>query len=225
MPGWPTTDTFDGRAAATRSFLGWGVVAGPFYLLVAVVHALLRPGFDFSKHALSLLMATDTGWIQRANLILVGLMVIAAAIGFGRSIEGRRGAWLRVLVATYGVALIGSGIFAPDPMNGFPPGMDETVTMSGLLHLVFGAIGFLALGAAAIVFSGWCRSRERRGGAITSLIAGVVVVAGFVAGGALSQSPAGVLLLWVAVVVGFAWLLWASVLSYQEVPHPVIARR
>ena len=82
MPGWNTTDSFDGRAAATRSFLGWGVVAGPFYLLVAVIHALLKPGFDFTKHALSLLMVTDTGWVQRANLILVGLMVIAADIGF-----------------------------------------------------------------------------------------------------------------------------------------------
>ena len=49
MPGWKTTDSFDGRAAATRSFLGWGVVAGPFYLLVAVIHALLKPGFDFSR--------------------------------------------------------------------------------------------------------------------------------------------------------------------------------
>ena len=225
MPGWKTTDSFDGRAAATRSFLGWGVVAGPFYLLLAVIHALLKPGFDFSRHALSLLMVTDTGWIQRANLILVGLMVIAAGIGFRRAIEGRRGAWMRTLLVIYGVALIGSGIFAPDPMGGFPPSMDDTVTTSGLLHLAFGAIGFISLGAAAIVFSGWCRAQGRRTAGVLALVAGIVVIAGFVGGGALSQMSAGVLLLWIAVLAGFAWLLCASVLTYRTVPNPVVARR
>jgi hypothetical membrane protein len=225
MPIWPTNEHFDGRAAATRSFLGWGVVAGPFYLLVAVIHAVLKPGFDFSKHALSLLMVTDSGWIQRANLILVGLMVIAAGIGFRRAIEGRRGAWVRSLLAVYGVALIGGGIFAPDPSGGFPAGMDETVTTSGLLHLAFGVIGFISLGVAAIVFSGWSRSLGRRSASVLSLIAGVLVLAGFVGGGALSQISAGVLLLWIAVVAGFAWLLFASVMTYRAVPHPDVARR
>jgi len=225
MPIWPTNEHFDGRAAATRSLLGWGVVAGPFYLLVAVIHALLKPGFDFSRHALSLLMVTDTGWIQRANLMLVGVMVIAAAIGFGRAIEGRRGGWVRGLLIAYGVALIGSGIFAPDPMGGFPAGMDETVTTSGLLHLAFGAIGFLSFGVAAIVFSRWSRLSGRRSARVLSLVAGVLVIVGFVGGGALSQGPAGVLLLWIAVVAGFAWLLFASVLTYRVVPHPDVSRR
>jgi hypothetical protein len=225
MPLWPTNEHFDGRAAATRSLLGWGAVAGPFYVLVAVIHALLRPGFDFSKHALSLLMLADTGWIQRANLVLVGLMVIAAGLGFRRAIDGRRGAWVGVLLMTYGVALVGSGIFAPDPMRGFPPGMDESVTASGVVHLAFGAVGFLALGVAAIIFSGWCRSVGLRGTGVLSLIAGIVVIAGFVAGGALSQQSAGVILLWISVVAGFAWLLIASVQTYRAVPHPDIARR
>lgn len=225
MPGWKTTESFDGRAAATRSFLGWGVVAGPFYLVTAVIHAAVKPGFDFTRHALSLLMVTDTGWIQRANLILVGGMVIAAAIGFRRAIAGRTGAAVAILVGIYGVALIGSGVFAPDPMGGFPAGMDERVTVSGLLHLAFGAVGFLALGVAAIVFSAWCRSTGRRAAGILSVIAGIVVIASFVGGGAMSQQAAGVLLLWVSVVTGLAWLAGASVIAYQAVGHPVIARR
>jgi hypothetical protein len=225
MPIWPTTETFDGRSAATRSLLGWGAVAGPFYLLVAVIHALLKPGFDFSRHALSLLMVTDTGWIQRANLILVAVMVIAAALGFARAIHDRRGRWVRGLLITYGVALVGSGIFAPDPSGGFPAGLDETVTTSGLLHLAFGAVGFLSLGIAAIVFSRWDRLSGRPGARVFSLAAGILVIVGFVGGGALSQGPAGVLLLWIAVVAGFAWLLFASVLAYRAVPHPDVARR
>jgi hypothetical protein len=32
--------------------------------------------------------------------------------------------------------------------------------------------------------------------------------------------PAGVALLWLAVVAGWAWLLVASVRAYRTVPHP-----
>lgn len=52
---------FDSAAAVTRSLLGWGVVAGPFYLVVGLVLALTRPGFDLSRHQLSLLMLGDGG--------------------------------------------------------------------------------------------------------------------------------------------------------------------
>lgn len=217
---------FDTGAAVTRSLLGWGVVAGPFYLLVGTVHALLRPGFDLARHPLSVLMLTDTGWIQRANLVLTGLMVIAAAVGLGRAALGwRRARVVTALVAVFGVGMIGSGIFAPDPIAGFPPGAEQTASISGILHLLLGAVGFLALGAAAIVFAGWLRERgSRRGGAL-SLIAGVVVIAGFVGGGALSAFPVGTLSLWIAVVAGFAWLLGASLYAYRVVPHPDAARR
>ena len=45
-------DDLDTGAAVTRSLLGWGVVAGPFYVVVGLVLALTRPGFDLSTHAL-----------------------------------------------------------------------------------------------------------------------------------------------------------------------------
>jgi hypothetical protein len=44
---------FDRRAAVTRSLLGWGVVAGPFYLVFGLILALTRPGFDVGHDALS----------------------------------------------------------------------------------------------------------------------------------------------------------------------------
>jgi len=221
-----TKTGFDTRAAVTRSMLGWGVVAGPFYLLVAVIHALLKPGFDFSRHALSLLMLTDTGWIQRANLLLVGLMVIVAAIGFGRAAAGwRRARLLTVLVAVFGAGMIASGIFAPDPVAGFPPGAEPAASVSGILHLIFGAVGFLSLGVAAIVFAGWARARGARRAAGLSVAAGIVVIVGFVGGGALGMLPIGVLSLWIAVLAGFAWLIGASLFAYRAVPHPDAGRR
>ena len=46
---------FDRGAAVTRSLLGYGVLAGPFYLAVGLMQAFVRDGFDFARHPLSLL--------------------------------------------------------------------------------------------------------------------------------------------------------------------------
>src|SRR5262249_41415299 len=80
---------FDQRAATTRSLLRCGVIAGPFYLAVGLAQAFVRDGFDFKRHALSHLANGPGGWVQTANFVLSGLMVIAAAIGFARTLGPR----------------------------------------------------------------------------------------------------------------------------------------
>lgn len=50
-------------------------------------------------------------------------MAVAAAVGLERAMRGSRGAGAsRLLVAVFGLCLVGSGLSAPDPMAGFPPG-------------------------------------------------------------------------------------------------------
>jgi hypothetical protein len=215
---------FDSAAAITRSLLGWGVVAGIFYLMVGIVLALTRDGFDITRHALSLLMLGDLGWIQTLNLILSGIMTIAAAVGFARVMRwpGLAG----VLIGAYGACLIGSGIFPPDPMAGFPDGaVPGEASTSGILHLAFGGIGFLLLGAASLVFAAYCRRRRESGWAAYSWISGAVVIGGFVGGAALSTQAIGIGLLWIAVVAGWSWLAAASIHLYRAVPHPDLHRR
>jgi Protein of unknown function (DUF998) len=207
---------FDTGAAVTRSLLGWGVVAGPFYLVVGLVLALTRPGFDLTRHPLSLLMLGDGGWLQITNIVLSGVMVLAAALGFARATTRTAGG----LLGAYGAGLVLSGIFPPNPMNGFPVGAAQTGTFSGVMHLVGGAVGFLALSAAAFAAGGWFARRGDRTAALYSRTSGAVVVLAFISGAALSVVPAGVALLWLAVVAGWAWLLVASVRAYRTVPHP-----
>lgn len=213
--------TFDRAAAVTRSLLGWGVVAGPFYLVVGLVLALTRPGFELGEHALSLLMLGDGGWMQRTNLVLAGAMVIAAAVGIGRAVRDRRGRRMRALVLVFGGCLVLGAVFPPDPVAGFPPGATSgDLTTSGLLHLAFGAIGFLALAAAAVVHAGWCRELGERGRGRVGLVLAAVIVVAFLGGAALATQPAGVLLLWVAVAAGWLWLALASAHVYAWSPHP-----
>ncbi|WP_211319504.1 DUF998 domain-containing protein [Quadrisphaera granulorum] len=220
----------DGSAAVTRSLLGWGVVAGPFYVVLGLALALTRPGFELSHHALSLLMLGEHGWLQRTNLVLTGLMVLAAALGAARALRDGRGLAIATTTAIYGLALLASAVALPDPAAGFPPGSADvptatTISTHGLLHIVFGALGFLALAVGTFAEATWRASLGERGAARRSRLLGAVVLVGFLAGAALAQLVIGTLLLWVAVLAGFAWLALATARLYAHVPHPLYARR
>lgn len=210
---------FDAGAAVTRSLLGWGVVAGPFYLVFGLVLALTRTGFDLTRHPLSALLLGPGGWLQAVNLVLTGIMVGAAGLGFARAPLGRAGRIAGALLGVYALCLVLSAIFPPDPVSGFPPGAAAQASTSGILHLAFGGLGFLALGVAALVVAGALPA------AGFSRAAGVVVILAFLGGAATSPGGAGIALLWAAVVVGWVWLAVASVQAYRVVPHPELHRR
>lgn len=148
-------------------------------------------------------MLGDGGWMQATNLVLSGLMTLAAALGFSRALGGTKAATAAgALLGVAGIGLVGSGIFPPDPVGGFPPGAPQVATISGILHLAFGLVQFLALAVAAFVMAGWLTGRGDRGTARFSRVSGTVVIARFAGGAALSTLPIGVGLLWLAVVAG-----------------------
>src|SRR3712207_2813852 len=101
----------------TRSLLGYGVLAGPIYVTTSVVQALAHDGFDLTRHAWSQLAAGPQGWIQMANLILSGAMVIAFAVGLHRAGRSR---WASRLILVYGLGLVASGLLVADPGAGYP---------------------------------------------------------------------------------------------------------
>src|SRR4051812_41068228 len=82
----------DRAARITKSLLGYGMIAGPVYLVTSVIEGLTRPGFDFTHHDWSLLSNGPHGWIHITNLIVVGLMTIAGAVGVRRSLRSGPGA-------------------------------------------------------------------------------------------------------------------------------------
>ena len=153
----------------TRSLLGWGVVAGPFYIGVSLLEATLRPGFDLARHSWSLLANGESGWMHSALLVLTGLMVIAAAIGIGRALHVRTAA---VLLAASAPGRSEPDSSSADPADGFPvgtPAGSGEFTWHGLMHLVCGGLGFLAFTAATIVLGvRFLRHRERAWGSSAS---------------------------------------------------------
>lgn len=212
---------FDRGAAITRSLLGYGVVVGPFYLAVGVIQGLVRDGFDFERHALSALANGPGGWVQTANFILSGMMVIAAAVGFAR-VLGRIGRWSSWFLAAFGVSMLAAAFFPADPVDGFPVGTPlgypTSISTFGLLHFLSGTAGFVAL-AVSCFFAARAMSRHgQRSLARLSLGAGSTVLVGFFGGAALGG--AGILGIWISVVIGWVWLAVLSRHLYRVSPDP-----
>jgi hypothetical membrane protein len=208
------------RGRITRSLLGYGVLAGPFYIAVSVGQALVRDGFDLTRHEWSLLANGPGGWIQILNLVLTGLMVVAAAVGFRRALrEGRAARWAPRLLGVYGIALVAAGIFRADPMNGFPAGTPEGPpvhpTLAGTLHLAAGGVGFLALVAATWLLAARFRHEGRRRQAAVTRATGVLFLVAFAGIASGAVSPALNLAFTAAVVLTWAWLSLASLQQYR----------
>lgn len=199
----------------SRKLLTCGILAGPLYIIVGVAQVLTREGFDPTRHALSLMSNGDLGWVQIANFIVTGLLVIAAAVGIRRVLHpGRAGTWGPLMLALYGLGLIGAGIFVADPALGFPPGTPagppKNITQHGMLHFVAGGIGFLGLIIACFVFARRFAKLGLQGWATFSAATGLIFFAAFF-GIASGNSNVWIILAFTAAVI-LSWL-WISALS------------
>jgi len=194
----------------TRALLLAGAVAGPLYLVVGLIEAFTRPGFDIRRHDLSLLANGDLGWIHMADLIVTGLLVVAGAVGMrGALASGRGRTWGPLLLGVYGIGLIGAGFFVADPALGFPPGTPadaHNVSWHGLMHFVSGGVGFLSLIAGCFVFARRFAGRRERGWAAYSIVTGVVFLLAFAGIATGSGNGWTILGFWIGVVLAFSWI-------------------
>jgi len=209
----------------TRALLLGGVIAGPLYVALGVLQVLIRPGFDVTRHDLSLMANGSLGWIQVGNFIVTGLLTIGGALGMRQAMPAGRGrSWGPLLLAVYGLGLIGAGLFSADPALGFPPGTPadaHAISTHGLLHFVSGGLGFLGLIAACVVFARRFASQGQRGWAAYSLATGVLFFLAFF-GIASGSSQTGALLTFVvlaftaAVVLGWTWVSLMAISGLQQ---------
>ena len=56
----------------TKSLLGYGVIAGPVYVVAVAAQEATRDGFDPTRHAASQLANGDFGWVQTATFLITG---------------------------------------------------------------------------------------------------------------------------------------------------------
>lgn len=210
-------------AAVTRSFLGYGVLVGPFYLLVGVVQGLVRDGFSFARHPLSVLANGAGGWVQTVNFVLSGLMVIAAAVGFWRVPAPRLRA-SPAFLALFGLSMIVAAVLRADPVDGFPAGTPlgapTVISPMGMGHFIAGTIGFVSLELCCLCS---VRGMSRNGYpslALGGVVSGLTVLVGFFGGFVIPGIAGTTIGIWIAVVVGWVWLGWVSARLYRMAPSP-----
>jgi hypothetical protein len=192
-----------------------GVVAGPLYVLAGAIQMLVRAGFDPTRHALSLMSNGDLGWVQIANFLVTGILVIACSLGMRQLLHPGRGGTLGpILVGLYGLGLIGAGIFVADPALGFPPGTPEgppaVVTRAGMLHFVSGGVGFLGLIGACFVFARRFAAWQQRGWAVYSMATGLIFFVAFLGIASGSKKSWLIVAFTAAVVLAWSWLSLVS---------------
>ena len=150
-----------------RALLACGAVAGPMYVTVTMAEALTRNGFDLRQHRFSWLTTGDLGWIQQANMLLVGVLTVLLAVGVRQMLRTGRGAvWGPRLLGLFGVAYIIGGMLRADPVAGFPPGTTPEMvhtTWHGAVQNASRGASSLFLIAASLVIATWFAAEGRRG--------------------------------------------------------------
>ena len=167
---------------STSKLLMAGYLAGPFFIVVSLLQAFTREGFDWVRHPASLLSLGDLGFIQIANFVITGALFIACGIGLKRIVTagvGRK--WLSRLFVLVGIAFILGGVFVADPAFSFPPGtpegMPKTMSWHSIIHGIAPVIGSFAISAALIIFARRLWKQGQRGASIVPV---VVVIVSFV---------------------------------------------
>jgi Protein of unknown function (DUF998) len=206
--------------STTEKLLTCGLIAGPLFVVVALVQALTIPGFQISRHAVSLLETGPFGGVQIANFLVSGALLVGFAVGVRRVLRGQPGAvWAPALLGVCGLGFIGGAVFHPDPGLGFPPGTPDviptTMTPHAVLHMVSGSLAFLALIVVCFVLARTFAARQQRSQATTLRVAGVIFAVGLVE--SFTGGPLGSLVLYVtasialiALALAARWLLCSS---------------
>jgi hypothetical protein len=175
-----------------------GVIAGPLFVLTFLINGIAVADYSPLRHPVSSLQLAS--WVQSANFIVAGALVVAFAVGT------RLGFWGSLFIGLVGLGLVGSGIFTTDPVSGYPPGSPAVseYTWHGLVHDLF----------AIPTFVGWpiaCFVLARRFRPWYSIASGVAFTVMFVlTNAAFAQTPGlvefGGLFQRLTIIIGFTWL-------------------
>jgi hypothetical protein len=196
-----------GGGKAARTLLSCGVASGPVFLLIFVIQILIHPEFHFTHSEPSLLSIGSLGWIQIANCVIGGLLVIAGSLGMRvvlRSSKG--GGWGPLLLAIFGGGTVGVGVFVADAA-----GSATSRTFHGTMHLVFGGVSFGCLMFACFVFARAFTSLGQKPWAIFSAVTGLLFLAGFFSAANASQGARSIQL-FLNLIFVLAWV-WISLIS------------
>lgn len=183
-----------------------GVVGAAVFVVTFLVDGATRPGYRPRYHPVSALALGPRGWIQTTNFVVCGILITASAVGIHRSDAGLL---LAAAIAVFGLSLVASGIFAMDPMRGYPPGAPAgtpaATSRRHRLHDWAGVVVFTSLPVAAGIAA---FTLDATGWSIYSALTAVAATGALVAFGTAWEHdhPLTGLSQRAAITIGWTWL-------------------
>lgn len=178
-----------------RLRLWYGLIAAGLFHVIAIAKGVFTPGFDACQQSISALSLGRWGWIQMSSFILLGTIVISTVAPWRKVLAGGSGARAyAVLTFLTGVSIILCGLFRQDPAPWYDPeNLALTApTLTGLLHLLFAAIGALSSITGLIIMARrFAHTPLWKGRNIYSVSMALIMIACITVYGIWSTEPTG----------------------------------
>ena len=193
-----------------KKLLFAGVVGPVLFIVVFLIEGATRQGYNPWTMFVSQLATGPGGWVQVANFLVIGVLMLAFALALRLSIAGTRGSiGGPILLGCFAISMLVAGIFTTDPGLGYPVGASQVHTTHGTIHGFAGLSVFTFLPAACFVMAWhfWSAERSARW-TLYSVAVGAALVVLFFGGFAVGQvhgAPTG-LYQRIAIITGWTWI-------------------
>jgi len=154
----------------------WAGIIGPIlFVLVFTIDGALTPGYSAINNAVSDLEFGATGWIQRVNFLVLGLLLILFALAFFQSIRPLLASpWRQIsasLLILSGAGFLLASLFLPAARG------ESQHAVHAILHTVAFSLVFIPLGVACLLIGAQLvRMRGWRGFGVYSLVTGLLTL-------------------------------------------------
>jgi hypothetical protein len=214
-----------------------GLIGPVLFIVTFLVEGATRQGYNPWLMFVSQLSTGPGGWVQIANFLVFGALMLAFALGLRLAIAGTRGSiGAPVLLGLFAIAMLVAGIFTTDPGLGYPVGAPPAHTLHGTIHGFAGLAVFTLLPAACFVMA-WHFAVAEHSASWTAYSIGVAValIVLFFGGFAVGQVPGAPTGLYqrIAIITGWTWIAmvaWQQLqarrifIRWQTPPEPAPAR-
>lgn len=171
----------------TKILLASGAIGCWIFVLACIIEGRIHIDYNPLRHPVSSLAIGKFGWLQIANFIILGLLILGFAIGLRRSLKPSSDSfWATLLMVLVAIGLIGAGIFITDPDYGYPLNMPIILgpySMQGSLHELFSLLIFIGLPVACFVLRHRFLISGESGWAAYSAFTGIAMLITFVLSG------------------------------------------